>query len=542
MNIVLAYIRYDGDIYMDSYEQDHLGLGYMASVLRQNGHQVTIYNAHFLGKSLEEFIEELEQLDFDLIGIPLHVETLFDMFRLTEWLSQHKKAKISTGGHWAGTEPEAVMKLLPKVDFAITGEGEYSMAELADALERGSDLSAVRGIAWRKGQEIVVNPRRPLVKDLNSLPFPARDQLEVYKEPQWSFKKRTANVLASRGCYATCSFCSIHSFYQASPGKKVRFRDPVNVVDEMEYLVKNYRVNQIFFGDDNFRAPDKIQSDWSANLARELIRRDLNIKFIILSRVDDIDKELYALLKKAGLVGVAIGIESDVDRMLQTYNKKTSKSKNREALKILRELKIDPLISFMMFDPYTTLEELKENLDFFRDIDYVRYFHYTRPLTLLAGYDLKTYGGTPLTEGVKTDGFAGDGDFAYECNYADDRVAQVFDLLQQWRIHILRVVMNNPLWLIDIANRLGEIDLVYRLHALSRKFIKLDAELFDRFIELAELGYKSDHPECGKVLEAYRLRFEEIGGRFAQMKAELEEKRAARSLEGMEPETAASVH
>lgn len=532
MNILLTYIRYDGDVYMDSYEQDHLGLGYIASVLRNSGHNVKIINAHFLGLSIEELIEEIEPLEFDIVGIPVHVETLFDLFRFTEWISKNKNANICIGGHWAGTEPEKLLEILPKVDYVITGEGEYTFLELVEAIEQKKDLHDVLGIAWRKDGSIVLNPRRPLIEDLDKLPYPARDSIEVYNKPYWSYKKRTANMLASRGCYANCSFCSIKSFYNASPGKKIRFRDPIKLVDEIEYLVNNYRVNQIFFSDDNFRAPDKLVPDWSATFARELINRNLGVNFIILSRVNDIDKELYSLLKKAGLVGVAIGVESDVERMLETYRKKTSKEINRQAINILRELKIDPLISFMMFDPYSTLDELKENLDFFRDINYVKYFHYTRPLTLLAGYDLKTYGGTPLTEGVTNDGFTNSSNFAYECNFEDYKVAQVFDLLQQWRPSILKVIMHNPLWLIDIANRLGEQDILYRLHAVSRKVIKFDALVFDKFIEMAERGHSSNDAECQELLRSSAATLDEINQKFVELEEMLSEKREKRSLEG----------
>ncbi len=527
MKVLLTYLRYDGDIYMDSYEQDHLGLGYIAAVLRNDGHSVKLINAHFSGMSLEELIETLEPLDFDIIGIPLHVETLYDLYRLTEWLHLNKKkAHIVIGGHWAGTEPEKLFEILPKIDYIITGEGEYIFLDLVKAIENNTDLGSVTGLAWKKEDSIVVNSRRPLIENLDELPYPIRDDLEIYNEPLWDFKKRTANISASRGCYANCSFCSIKSFYNASPGKIIRFRDPIKVVDEIEFLKNTYRVNQIFISDDNFCAPNKVKPGWCEQLANEIINRNLDIKFIFMTRVDDIEMGLFKLLKQAGLIGVAMGIESDVDRVLEDFDKKTSKKKNREALRILRELRIDPLISFIMFDPYTTLDEIRENLKFFKDINYTKYFHYSRPLTLVGGYDLKTYGGTPLTVDIQNDKVNQDGKFAYECDYKDIRVAQVFDLLQQWRVNLLKVVMHNPVWLIDIANRLGEIDIAYRLHGLARKYIKQDENMFYGFVDLAEQGFSSKSKEAQDFLEAGNIKLNEIDDEFTKIEMKLESLRS----------------
>lgn len=527
-NILFVYLRYEGDIYMDSYEQDHLGIQYMASGLRNLGYNVNFINAHFHGYALEEVVEKIEAIDYDLLCIPVHIETLYDLHRLSIWNRKNKKAQLCIGGHWAGTEPDKLLKILPDVDYVLTGEGEKIIIELVKALESNQELATVKGIAWRNQGEIVVNERMPLIADLDELPYPIRDSLEAYKTDVWDFKKRTANVLASRGCYGTCSFCSINSFYKNSPGRKVRYRNPIKVVDEIEYLVNTYRVNQIFFSDDNFVGINKIKPGWVETFANEVIRRELNIRFIFMCRVDDVDLELFRLLKQAGLVGVAMGIESDVNRMLKTYGKGTNKGKNRNALSVLRQLKIDPLISFMMFDPYTTVNELRENLDFFKEIKYSKYYHYTRPLTLLAGYDLKTYGGTELTMDVVEGGFTSESEFSYECIFEDDKTDQVFDLLQRWRPMIMNAVMYNPLWLIDIANRLNQLDLVYKLHALSRKLIKYDEEIFWDFIDLADKGYKSDDPICLERLHTGEEYLNEITKKYKEIEEQLEEIRKKR--------------
>jgi radical SAM superfamily enzyme YgiQ (UPF0313 family) len=403
------------------------------------------------------------------------------------------------------------------------------MLELANTLSSNANLSVINGLAWKDNGEMIVNPPRRLIEDLNQLPYPARDNIEVYNTSEWDYKKRTANILASRGCYANCSFCSIKSFYNASKGKKIRFRDPKKVVDEIEYLQENYRVNQIFFSDDNFRAPDKINPLWSTNIANEIIKRRMKINFIILSRVDDVELELYSLFKKAGLVGVALGIESDVKRMLDAYNKKTTPEANRKALEILRKLRLDPLISFMMFEPYTKIEELEANLRFFREINYTRYYHYTRPLTLLAGYDLKTYGGTPLTLTVENDGLKQESRYSYECEYKEPAVAEVFDMLQRWRPSILKTVMHNPLWLIDIANRLGEMNIAYRIHALSRKYIKLDALLFDKFVEYAKRGILSHSKDITELIEENKLNLKIIEKELSEIEINLENIRKSKS-------------
>jgi anaerobic magnesium-protoporphyrin IX monomethyl ester cyclase len=224
-------------------------------------------------------------------------------------------------------------------DFAVIGEPEQTMSELADVLEQGkmADLKKVRGIAFTENGEKVTTPPRPAIQDLDSLPFPARHLLPmdmyfaaVKENPlRGEINKPWTPMITSRGCPHNCVFCSIHVVM----GKKWRSRSPENVVDELEQIVRTYRIKQIDFNDDNLTLDKKRME----NICDLIVKRGLDIEWYTPNgvRADTLDETLLTKMKASGCKKLRIAPESGVQRVVDQVIKKNLDLKEVEKAVVL---------------------------------------------------------------------------------------------------------------------------------------------------------------------------------------------------------------
>jgi anaerobic magnesium-protoporphyrin IX monomethyl ester cyclase len=225
------------------------------------------------------------------------------------------------------------LDFLDDFDVVVVGEGEQTLVDLVNSVERGVDLSAVKGIVYREKakREVVFNVSREFIQDLDSVPFPARDLFnnEAYKDYySKSFGYTITSMITSRGCPFNCDFCSRPIF-----GNGFKARSAVNVVDEVESILP-LKYDRIWFADDCFTLDRKRLM----GICDEMLRRRLRIGWECLSRVDTIDKEVAKKMRKAGCVRVFFGIESGNDKVLALMKKQVTIDQARRAVDVAKHV------------------------------------------------------------------------------------------------------------------------------------------------------------------------------------------------------------
>jgi anaerobic magnesium-protoporphyrin IX monomethyl ester cyclase len=257
----------------------------------------------------------------------------------------------------------------PDIDFVVIGEPEQTMFELIEVLEQGNEanLKKVKGIGFRRNGAPVITPSRPVIQDLDSLPFPARHLLpmDVYfaavkENPlRGEIYKPWTVMITSRGCPYDCVFCSIHTVM----GKKWRGRSPDNVVDELEQLVHTYHIKQIDFNDDNMTL-NKRRMEAICDL---IVQRGIDIEWFVPTgvRADTLDEILLTKLKASGCKKLRIAPESGVQRVVDHIIKKNLNLKEVEKAVILcKKVGIKVGCFFVIGLIGETLEDMKETINF----------------------------------------------------------------------------------------------------------------------------------------------------------------------------------
>ena len=221
----------------------HLGLSYIASLLRRIGHNVRIVDAILYKINTKQLVEIIIKEEPNLIGITVYQGAVKYLFELISMLKIKKiKAHITIGGALPTVSAGELLIKLQRIDSAIIGEGEYAICELAECLGSNKDWTSINGLAWRLKNKVVYTHLRPLICDLDLLPFPATDSLHQMIH-NWGMTD--VGIISSRGCYGNCTFCHVPNFYKNLPGRLWRARKVKNVVDEIESLINKWPVNRI---------------------------------------------------------------------------------------------------------------------------------------------------------------------------------------------------------------------------------------------------------------------------------------------------------
>jgi anaerobic magnesium-protoporphyrin IX monomethyl ester cyclase len=307
---------------------------------------------------------------------------------------------ILMGGQFASLMPNQLMHDLPWIDFIIKGEGEYSFVELLTAIKTNDEIIKINGLVYRDQHNIMEAPPPSIIENIDKLPFPSIDHLDYLKRNDLPLEPFILST--SRGCYGKCSFCSNQSFYHLSSNRCSNWRgnSPHYILDEIEFLKNNYNIKSFEILDSNFLGRGRKGHTRALNIAQEILNKKLKIKFSIMCRANDVNSDLFLTLKKAGLESVIIGIDSGSEHGLCTFNKGISLKENKNALLVLDRLKIRTIISFIFINPYSTLEVIKDNIDFYYLTSSLKYVKWENDNILSF---LWIYPGTPIFESLKID-------------------------------------------------------------------------------------------------------------------------------------------
>ncbi|MBI2304191.1 MAG: radical SAM protein [Chloroflexi bacterium] len=360
-----------------------LGLGYLGGALLQRGHEVRIYNAEFhrqpqylsssrLLKTFDLYTEALKDEGHpvwreaaetirtyrpDVVGITSRTVKFASACRIARLCKEHDPhIPVILGGQHPTIQTEEVLKN-PDVDFVARGEGEETLVQLVEALEKGRGGEEIDGLSYCRNGEMAHNPPRELISNLDALPFPAREALvdrEAY-DPE-----AMGNIFTSRGCPFSCAYCSAHLIWT----RRVRYRSIDNVMAEIKHVRDTYGTKQITFWDDSFT----VNRERVHDLCRALRQEGRDIYWSCNTRFDLIDEEMVREMKAAGCNNIELGVESGSAQVLQFIDKGLTLEKIREAARILNKHDIYWSAFFMIGLPNETKEDIQETLKLMKEI------------------------------------------------------------------------------------------------------------------------------------------------------------------------------
>ena len=344
-----------------------LGMLYIAAALRKAGHNVRFFNGAFLAEA--EILRQVAEFDPRFAGI---YATAFGWNKAMQTAAAVKRLNpdifTCAGGPYPIALQERCLNDCAHFDAVGTGEGELTVPEIIGRLEAGQSLAGVLGVAFRRGGGIVNNPPRPLIEDLDALPFPARDLLgeaDRYLPPPGTYRRKPVTVmLTARGCDRNCLFCFQIDRHRRAGVRGVRFRSVENVLAEIEHcLALGYR--EIKFLDDTLAA----DYERALRLAREIKARGLDFSWFASACVNQVDEPLLRAFKEAGCWAILFGGESGAQEKLNAVRKGSTLAQIRAAVRAAKAAGLRVSMPFMFGIPGETYADALKTIDFAIELD-----------------------------------------------------------------------------------------------------------------------------------------------------------------------------
>ena len=332
----------------------------------KEGIEVSILDQPAKGYSLNQTLNWVKKEDPDILGFSVLLSAAKEAPKIAEQVkAENPNITIVFGNYHATFNAERILRKYPFVDIVARGEGEYTSLELAKCLEKDGNLDQVEGITYRKRGRIVSTPDRPLIKNVDDLPFPDRDLTGAqYTSTIFGVKvntKKFTTLVSSRGCPFRCSFCGIRKFARGM----WRPRSVENVIEELE-LLQSEGYEQFLFADDNFTLNAKRVS----KLCRRIKEEGMDIEWFCDSRVDHVSYDMFREMVKAGCRCLFFGIESANRRILDYYKKGITPEQSESAVRKARKAGMDIIVgSFIVGAPDETKREIVNTLQFANKLD-----------------------------------------------------------------------------------------------------------------------------------------------------------------------------
>lgn len=336
-----------------------LGLAYIAAVLERAGHVVYYLDCsaeHYTVGETEEALKKYRGLDY--IGLTATTPLINNALAIaTSAKKLFPQIKTVFGGVHPSVMPEEVVNN-SQVDYVVIDEGEITMRELVD----GQEVSDILGLYYKKDGEIIKNPSRPLIQNLDEIPAPAYHLLPMHKyyPAVGSYKRLPAmSIFATRGCPGRCTFC-----YRTFRGM-VRKRSARNIIEEIKLLQRNYGIKEISFYDDTFTLFKEVVKEFCKIIETEKI----DITWSCFTRADQVDGDLLLAMKQAGCHLILFGVESADENILKMINKRIFLEQVKKVVELSRKIGIETRASFMFGNQGETEETIKKTIDFAIKLD-----------------------------------------------------------------------------------------------------------------------------------------------------------------------------
>ncbi len=343
-----------------------LGLAYLHAVLEKEGYEIRTQSYNNWAP-----VAAAAALEAELIGFKpdFFLVQIFTMNRV-EGFKAIKKARellpgvrIIAGGVHASIYPAQLLDNYP-LDYVVIGEGESTIIELLQTMASGGDLDAVKGIAYRKDSTVILTPQRPLIEDLDALPFPSHE-LFIRSEPL----REMGCILTSRGCPYRCSFCCLHTISR----RKFRKRSIKNVVDEIAYIAEHFpQIKALQISDDTFT----LDQPRAIGICREIIKRGIKMRFLCSARIKPSSVELFEIMEKAGFEVIGFGLETGSEKLLNSIHKNITRDDVLKTFEMLKGINIRIATYLMVGFPGENDDTVAETIDLVKKLQKIKYFEF----------------------------------------------------------------------------------------------------------------------------------------------------------------------
>ncbi|MBU1255646.1 B12-binding domain-containing radical SAM protein [Patescibacteria group bacterium] len=399
------YTNFEGGMKESGGHSMPYNLAYLAAYLRERiDCQIKILDAEVRCLNFQEIEEEIRKEQPDIAGITCPSSTMNHVFRICQIIKQNVNSNCLTivGGNHPTIMPEKTLEDI-NIDFAAMSESEITFYEFVRTIKEGkNNFKSINGLCYKENGKIVKNPLREFIADLDTIPFPALDLLDLeiyYSAPTKKLTtEKCSPLLTSRGCAFNCIHCASKALWR----RQVRYRSAENVVAEIESHLNKYDIKEFNLLDEHFT----INKPRAMKICQLIIDKKLPIAWACLSRSDAIDDELVEIMGKAGCKKISLGLESGSQKILDLMRKQATIKQGREAIKTIRRHNILANSSFMFGNIGETKKTIRETIDYAKslDLDNATFF-ITCPLP---GSDLYTYAKDNglIPENVKWEMFA----------------------------------------------------------------------------------------------------------------------------------------
>jgi len=347
-HLKLKYLKLEGN-------EIPLGLCYLASFLEKKEFKTEILDLNFYKNKELVLINYLKKFNPRFVGLTGNTIDMINLGEIAKTVkSLNTDIRIVVGGPHVSALPKRTLKEFKEIDYIIYGEGEVTLKELV----KGVKENKINGLVYRQRNNIRKNKPRKFIKNIDTLPFPARHKLELkkYIPLPGNYRKLPSSAIAtSRGCPYNCTFCNKIIFSNI-----IRYRSPENIIKEIEHCINEYGIHDFRFNDDTLT----INRKRIKKLCRLIIDKNLDITWNCYSRVEHVDLGLLKLMKRTGCYHIKYGLESGSEKILKKLNKTFSLEQARKAIRLTKKIGIETKTSFMLGIPGETIRDIEKTIKF----------------------------------------------------------------------------------------------------------------------------------------------------------------------------------